>query len=302
MILAVGCQDRSEVVVFHAASLAQVLKKVSDAFVSAHPQYSVRLEVSGSQTAARKVAELKMRADVVAVADAAVIDRILVPEHAAWNLHFSANEIVLAHQAHSRHTDAITSANWTRILLEPGVRLGCVDPDLAPIGYRTRHVWQLAGMQQARETGQAQLDQRLSERCAREHVMPDEGKLVALLAARAVDYIFVYRSTAHEQRLKLTALPESMNLGSKALASEYARAAVEVQMSREAPKVRMLGAPILYGLTVPHAAPNPAGARQFIDFLLAQPGQKILRRSGFSPLPAADRQGAGVPPEFSKTR
>jgi len=43
----------------------------------------VRLEPSGSQVAARKVVELGMRADIVAVADAGIIGKMMIPRHAS---------------------------------------------------------------------------------------------------------------------------------------------------------------------------------------------------------------------------
>ena len=283
VVLATGCQDRhNEVAVFHAASLARTFKQASDAFTREQPQYRVRLEVSGSQTAARKVAELGMRADVIAVADVRVIDDILIPEHATWKLGFATNELVIAHDAHSRFTEEITTDNWPTVLLRPGVRLGCVDPDLAPIGYRTLHSWQLA---EKHSDANAGLSQKLRARCVAEQIMPDEGELVRLLVSRSVDYVFLYRSTAFEQRLKVTRLPADCNLGDRQRAADYAQARVDVRMKRGQARMAIIGAPILYGVSIPRSAPNRAGGAAFVDFLLGEPGNQILKRSGFAPIP-----------------
>ncbi len=272
-----GCRDRREVVVFHAASLARVIKKASDAFERQHPQVRLRLEVSGSQTAARKVAELGMRADLVAVADPEVIDRILMPQHARWHIDFCTNELVIGHDAHSAGTEKITSGNWPEILLRPEVKLGCVDPDLAPLGYRSSIAWQLAES----HYGQPGLAQRLRARCTPAHTVPSEAELVQLLVTRAVDYVFVYRSTAFEQRLKLTQLPVETNLGSPVQAASYARVRTPVRMKSGERPVLMPGAPIRYAVTMVTGAPNPDGAIAFLTFLLGEEGQRILSRSGF---------------------
>lgn len=282
----VACQDKSEITVFHAASLARTFKQASDAFIADQPQYRVRLEVSGSQTAARKVAELGMRADVIALADVRVIDDILIPEHAAWKVVFATNELVIAHAAHSRFTEEITTDNWPTVLLRPGVRLGRVDPDLAPLGYRTLHSWQLA---EKHYDDHKDLAQKLRARCAASHVMSDEAELVRLLVSRSIDYAFLYRSTAFDQRLKITRLPPSCSLGDRERAALYARARVDVRMKWGERRMAITGAPILYGLTIPRTAPNPAGGAAFVDFLLGEHGNQILKTSGFAPLPGQRR-------------
>lgn len=288
-----ACTNPTEVVVFHAASLARSFHALEAEFVRAHPGHRLRVEVSGSQTAARKISELNLRADVVAVADELVIDRLLMPAHATWQAHFATNEIVLAHKDHSRYTEEVTTDNWPQVLGRPGVRLGCVNGDLAPIGYRTLWVWQLCDSKQM-----PGLSRRLRQMCAKEHVMPDEAGLLALLSSRAVDYGFVYRSTAEEHHLKLTAIKPACNLGHQALAADYARASVAVRMATGRGKVTMHGAPVLYGVTIPTNAPHPEAAELFVAFLLGPAGQTSLARSGFSPLVPAPIEGPGpVPPK-----
>jgi molybdate/tungstate transport system substrate-binding protein len=268
------------VVVFYAASLARAFTELGDAFADDNPKVRLRVEVSGSQTAARKVSELAMRADVVASADATVIDTILIPEHAAWNIHFATNAVVIAHKDHSRFTDEVTTDNWHKVLTRPGVRLGFVDPDLGPIGYRTQLVWALAETQ----LGTPGLRSRLRAQVAPEHVMPDEGELLGLLASRAIDYAFMYESTADEHHLKMTRLPDSYNLGRHENASTYAVATVSVRMKHDEAPVDVHGAPVVYGVTIPTSAANPAGGARFIELLLSERGRRILERSGFRPI------------------
>jgi molybdate/tungstate transport system substrate-binding protein len=77
-LLLVGCRRPTrEVVVFRAASLTHPLANVVRAYQEQHPDVTIRLEPSGSQVAARKVSEQGMPADIVAVADAKVIERVL---------------------------------------------------------------------------------------------------------------------------------------------------------------------------------------------------------------------------------
>jgi molybdate/tungstate transport system substrate-binding protein len=291
-----GCKaERREVLVFAASSLARSFADLEEPFERAHPDLDLRLELGGSQELCRGVAELHRPADVVATADYRVIDEILRPKHADFTIRFATDEIVLAHGEHSRYTEEVTADNWPMILLRPEVRLGMVAPDLAPIGYRTLLVWQLAEQTLGRPELSG-LAGRLRARCAKEHVAPHEDELLQLLQARAIDYAFVYRSNAEDHNLKTVILPEAYNLGSVDRSAAYARAEVKVQMkSGEAPRT-IRGAPAVFGLTIPREARNQAGGVAFVRFLLGEPGQRPLRRSGLRPLsPAACAERRALP-------
>jgi len=284
LVVVTSCRrSPAEIVVFHATSLTAVLGDAAERFQRDNPGIRMRLEPSGSQVAARKVAELGMRADIVAVADAEIIGRIMIPRHASWNAVFATNEIVLAHKDHSRFTDEITTQNWPNLLGRPGVRLGRADPDTAPLGYHTLLAWQLAEKSGSYGDAGVNLATRLSGQCAKEHVTHDEAELLTLLEARAIDYAFLFRSTAEDHHLKITTLPADQNLSQPALAGQYASASVEVRMKQGEGKARITGGPITYGLTIPASAPHAADARRFVTMLLGEVGQRLLERRGLRP-------------------
>jgi molybdate/tungstate transport system substrate-binding protein len=289
-----ACRARTtEVVVFYASSLTSLLGDAREAFERANPQVRIRLEPSGSQVAVRKVTELGMRADVVAVADAGLIEAMMVPSYATWNASFATNEIVLAHKDHSKWTDQITAENWSEVLTRAGVRLGRADPDTAPIGYQTLMVWQLA---EAAGIRPGVLVQALSEHCAKEHVVHDEAELLTLLEARAIDYAFLFRSTAEDHHLKILTLPVEINLSRPELATRYAVAGVAVNMKRGGGQGRVKGAPIVYGLTIPRGARHPEEAARLVSSLLGEAGRTLLSRRGFHPLgPATCNPCTGLP-------
>jgi molybdate/tungstate transport system substrate-binding protein len=295
-----GCKSRTtEIIVFHASSLSAVLGDAVEVFEKANAQFRVRLEPSGSQVAARKVSELGMRADIVAVADAALIDKMMIPAHATWNAVFATNEIVVAHKDHSKWTDQITAQNWPEILARAGLRLGRVDPDTAPIGYQTLMVWQLAESSGVYGPSGAQLTSRLVAQCSKDHVVHDEAELLALLESRSIDYAFLFRSTAEDHHLKILALPPEINLSRQDQAIRYRTAQVEIRMKQGQGAARIDGAPVTYGLTIPNRAPHVDAATRFAAFLFGAPGLRLFERRGFHPLsPAQCLACSGLPEEL----
>ncbi len=274
LLLASGCSRKTEVVVLYAASLRRVVADAAAEYQRANPGVRLRLEPSGSQVAIRKVTEQKLPADLVVVSDASLLDRMMLPGHAAWNLVFATNEIVLAHQQHSRFTDEVGPGNWSEVLGRPGVRVGRVNPDTAPIGYHTLLAWRLAETH-LQVPG---LAARLTEASSKERMGADETELLGMLEAKAVDFAFLYRSTAEDHHLKFVELPAEMNLGSLELGPRYAQASVEVKM-KEGPVV-LNGQPISYGATIPSIARNPDEGERFLLFLVGERGRALQRTAG----------------------
>jgi molybdate/tungstate transport system substrate-binding protein len=277
------------------------LGEAAEAFQKVNPQVRIRLEPSGSQVATRKVSELGMRADIVAVADAALIDKMMIPTHATWNAVFATNEIVIAHKDHSKWTDQITTQNWPEILARPGIRLGRADPDTAPIGYQTLMVWQLAELSGAYAAAGRQLSERLQAQCSKDHVVHDETELLALLESRSIDYAFLFRSTAEDHHLKVLALPPEINLSRQDQTVLYGRAQVEIRMKQGQGAARVVGAPVTYGLTIPNRAAHPEAAARFTAFLFSDSGRRLFERRGFHPVsPVQCVACSGLPGELRR--
>jgi molybdate/tungstate transport system substrate-binding protein len=182
--------------VFHAGSLAVPFKEVARAFNQVYPEVRVLLEAAGSRASARKISDLHREADVFASADHTVINTLLIPEHARWNIRFAANEMVIAYTDHSRRAGEISGDNWYRILLDKNVAYGRSDPNTDPCGYRTVLSSRLAEIHYT-EPG---LSERLLEK-DRRHIRPKETDLLALLEVGEIDYFFIYRSVARQHGL-----------------------------------------------------------------------------------------------------
>lgn len=267
-----------ELIIFHAGSLSIPFRAVAAAFEARNPGVKVVREASGSRTAARKIADLGRQCDVMASADYTVIDELLLPEHATWNLLFATNEVVLAYPRELPSERVPTPENWLPLLMAKGARVGHSDPDSDPCGYRALMVLQLA----QKESGIAGLTAAV-EANASGHIRPKASDLIALLEVGELDYAFLYRSVAVQHGAAYLELPDSLNLGDRSRARDYA--AVTVQVSGPAPGSTCVktGAPVVYGVTVPTSAPHPQLALEFVEFLVQeQHGLEILRQHGQS--------------------
>ena len=124
----------------------------------------------------------------------------------------------------------------------------------------------------------------------------DETELLSFLETRAIDYAFIYRSTAEDHRLKFIRLPDTQNLSRMDLADTYATASVAMRMKRSSQGNVVAGHPITYGMTIPTNAPHPAEALEFVTFLLSVEGQRLVRTAGFVPLsPVPSKQWDRLP-------
>jgi len=61
-------------------------------------------------------------------ADYSVIDNLLIPEYASWNIRFASNEIVIAYRPESAYSSIFREDNWPDILLKDDVIIGRADP------------------------------------------------------------------------------------------------------------------------------------------------------------------------------
>ena len=136
--------SRAEVIIFHAGSLSVPLAAMEKAFEAVHPDIDILRESGGSRKCARKISDLHKPCDIMASADFSVIDRMLIPEYASWNIRFATNQMVLCYTGSSAFAKEIGPETWTDILGRQGVAWGHSDPNLDPCGYRALMVLQLA--------------------------------------------------------------------------------------------------------------------------------------------------------------
>ncbi|MEP6731997.1 MAG: extracellular solute-binding protein [bacterium] len=282
---------RDTVVVYGAASLTGAMRAALDSF-SRRTGAVVSEEHGGSLELARRIIDLRRVPDVIALADQEVFPELLVPDAMSWYAAFARNRMVVAYTDRSRYAADVTPDTWRRIVLRPDVLLGRTDPAIAPAGYRTLLMYKLA----ERFYKEAGLAAKLEAKTPASLVRGNAAELAALLTAGELDYIIEYESLARAQKLKFVPLPSEIDLGDPARAQSYAEVSVRVSNGHDS--VTRRGAPILYGVSVPRAAPHAASGVRFVDFLLGTDGRAILQRAYVDALDHAQMIGDSVPSQL----
>ncbi len=293
---------REKVIIFHAGSLSLPLAAMEKAFEAENPGIDIQREGSGSRKCARKITDLGKECDIMASADFSVIDNLLIPDFAAWNIRFATNQMVLCYTDESAYVEELTPESWTAILARKGVEWGHSDPNLDPCGYRSLMVLQLA----EKAFKKPGLNQRLLANRPLRNIRPKEVELIAMLENGALDYAWEYRSIAVQHKIKFLRLPEEINLSNYALDPFYRQAVVAVSGKKPGEKITLHGKSITYGVTLLKEAPHKAAALKFLDYMLNPAGGlKILAEMGQPPIVPArvsDAKVVAILPEMLKKR
>ncbi|HUT36594.1 MAG TPA: extracellular solute-binding protein [Planctomycetota bacterium] len=288
LLLAPGCggEKKTTLEVWGADSLAASLREMKAEFEKLHPEVSIALNVHGSVLVTRLLPDHD--ADVVALADYRLVQKVLYPDLADWVAKFVSNEIVLAGHASSGRRAEITSENWYDLLLKPDIQFGIANPTQDPCGYWSRLVWHLAEKHYFTSKGQQRpLVQQLIEKCPEKNVALDANRLISdLLVPARVDYAFVYKTHAVDYKLPCTPLPKEINLSDPEHAADYAMAEITVPDYRGG-RETIRGTYIAFGLTIAKKARHPELAQEFVRFMLSARGMAILKRSGFNAITPA---------------
>lgn len=273
-------QPTGKVIIFNAGSLTIPFAKMEKEFEARYPKVDIMREAAGSQKCARKISDLKKPCDIMASADYTVIDKLLIPVYADWNIRFATNRLVLCYTDKSRYADKINTGNWYEILQKKGVVWGHSDPNADPCGYRSIMVLQLAE-KYYKKPG---LYQRLINSRPKENIRPKSVELVALLQTGHMDYAWEYRSVAVQHELKFVELPDQINLGNYKYDNFYNQATVKVTGKKPGTFLTMKGKSCTYGVALVKNAPNPKAATAFLQYMLdPQGGLKVLEEMGQPP-------------------
>ncbi|MFW6147315.1 MAG: tungstate ABC transporter substrate-binding protein WtpA [Thermodesulfobacteriota bacterium] len=269
-----------KVIIFNAGSLTMPLAQMEKEFEAKHPGVDVLREAGGSQKCARKITDLKKPCDIMASADYKVIDKLLIPNHADWNVRFATNQLVLCYTDKSKYAGEVNANNWYDILSRKGVIWGHSDPNLDPCGYRALMVLQLAEIYY----NKSGLYDRLVSNRPKENIRPKSVELVSLLQTGNMDYAWEYLSVAVQHELQYILLPDEINLGNYRFDEFYSQAVVKVTGKQPGTFMDMKGGSVTYGVTMIKDAPNALAAIAFLQHMLdPRGGLKVLKEMGQPP-------------------
>jgi len=280
-----GCAKKEEgptgtVTIFHAGSLSEPFEAMEKAFEVKHAGVDVQREAAGSQACARTITDVKKPCDIMASADYTVIDKLLIPNYAGWNIRFATNQLVLCYTDKSKYAGEVNAKNWYEILQRKGVIWGHSDPNLDPCGYRALMVLQLA---EKYYKSPGFYDKMIANR-PKENVRPKSVELVSLLQTGNMDYAWEYLSVAVQHGLKYILLPDEINLGNYRHDNFYSQAVVKVTVKQPGTFMDMKGGSVTYGITMIKNAPNREAAIAFLKYMLdPQGGLKVLKDMGQPP-------------------
>jgi len=276
-------EEKSKLIIFHAGSLSVPFQEIAEAFMKENPNIEVVMESAGSRQCARKITDLEKECDIMASADYKVIDNLLIPEHADWNIKFASNEMALVFHE--------------QILLKEDVAFGRSDPNSDPCGYRAILTIKLAEMYYQNQSFAEELLAKDNN-----YIRPKETDLLGLLESNAIDYIFLYRSVAEQHGLDYLLFSDSINLKNPIYADFYAKATTEITGEKPGETMIKKGEAMVYGVTIIKDSPNEENAIKFVEFLLNNDkGMQVMVNKGqASVIPAYSETYDRVPEELKK--
>jgi molybdate/tungstate transport system substrate-binding protein len=262
--------------IYGAGTLAAPFKQIATAFEQQNPDVVVHSEFGGSVMMSKRITDLQQHADVLAVADYSVIPKYLFggdgkAVFADWYAGFAQNAITFVYTGKSKFAGQISPDNWYDLLGRPGVQIGRSNPDTDPSGYQTLQMLALA----AKFYKSPDLEAKVLGNAPPENIRDTETELLAALQLGQIDYLAIYRSDALQHRLQYLELPAAINLSDAADAANYATAIAHTRNGD------LSGKPIVYAVTIPNDADQPAWGQKYVAFLLSPAGQKLMADNGF---------------------
>ena len=235
--------------VMYAGSLVHMMEqRVGPAFEKATGS-TFQGFAGGSNMLANQIKGKLRRADVFISASPTVNKSLMGADNGnwiTWYAGFAESPLLIGYNAQSKFAQSLLTQRWDKALTQQGIRIGRTDPKLDPKGAFT--------IQLLEQAQKAYNDPTLSQRMLGdaenpEQVMPEET-LVGRLQAGQLDAGFFYTTETTDLRMPAVRLPAEFNIKAN------------------------------YTITVLNNAPNEAGGRKFVTFLLSDEGRQIMRDAG----------------------
>jgi molybdate/tungstate transport system substrate-binding protein len=274
--------EAATLTLFAAGTLAVPLKELNDIFQRKYPEVTVEAQFGGSVKMAKQITELHEPADLIAVADYAVIPKYLFaangsPGYATWFAGFARNAVTFIYTDKSKFAGEIGAQNWYQVLARPGVEIGRSDPDTDPSGYQSVQMLSLA----EKFYEAPGLAAKILANAPRANMRDTETSLISALQLGQIDYLAIYRSDALQHHFRYLDLPAKIDLSDPRFATFYAEGVAHTKNGD------LEGKPIVYAVTITTNAEHAGWAEKYVALLLGPEGQAVMERNGFGRLDPA---------------
>jgi len=267
--------------IFHAGSLAAPFGDAESQFEQ-ETGIQVSREAKGSVGSMKKITEQGRKADVLGVSDFRLIRDSMVPKFADWYTIFTTNAMAIAYTADSKHADQFSKDNWWEILSKEDVTVAHSDPAVDPNGYRSVMAMQLGAIPLS---GEKLYDDSTVKAMEDVATVPSgtETNMIGQLEAGKLDYAWEYASAGANHDVEVLSLQPAVDLSraTAKYAAHYAKAEVKAAGNT------YTGAPIAYGMCVPSVAEHPDLGARWVEYMITDPGRKILTDNGLRPVSPA---------------
>jgi molybdate/tungstate transport system substrate-binding protein len=251
---------------------------------------SAAQQYEGSLLVMTAVAQLHQSFDVVAAADYRSIPANLEPGWAGWEVVFATSPEALVYDPTISAFDGMNTSNWPTKVLASGLPMGIANASTDPNGYNQIFVLELEGLLQ--NGSLASLYDHFFTTPVGSYAIPNptttrvesESNVASLIGSHAIGLFITYRSYAVSHGLPYIDLAPSVGLGSTDSTDQTKYAEASTTIEPAAGPQLIHGAPVLFCVTVPLNAPDPALGLAFVHVLLSPAGNAILSADGLTPI------------------
>lgn len=231
--------------------------------------------------------------DLFVAADFRVIPQHLLvssPAYAQGEAVFASDPMVLAYNPAA--LPGLNASNWAQKIVGPGILLGAPNASADPLGYNVIFTLELedalvgAGGSLYSHFFTGKQGALASPTTNTLYVVENDAGIA--LSTGEVEAYLIYQSYALAEHLTFIPLSSAVNLGGQtaADASRYGAANTTILSGNVTkPTKVVVGAPVLFALTVPTNAPDPSLGNAFASWLLTNSTLGIWAADGFQLTP-----------------
>jgi molybdate/tungstate transport system substrate-binding protein len=304
--------ENSTLSIYAAATLDTLFPDLANELVNETPGISAPSSTQtyeGSLDITTAITSLSAITDVAAVADYRLAPQLLEPTYAGWEVVFGATPEVLVYNPSIPAFDGINSSNWaeklvTDVTTHGNAPLAVWNASTDPNGYNEIFSLELQGL--LYNGSASTFYNTFYGGAAGTPAVPSsattlpehESQAATLINTGVVSAAITYRSYAVVNHLSYVSFNPIVGLyanNSTALA-DYAKLSTTI-LSSAGSFATVVPAPVLFAITVPTNAPNPALGAAFVHLILSPQGAAILSQGGaFTPIfPGWSDHPANVP-------